>query len=358
MPPGDRGPPGPQRMRGTTVPLASPCPSPWRRLALALAAGAALIAAPALARVEKIVVHSPAVEGNLEGNSPDRTVYVVLPDSYDAKGAKRRRFPVLYFLHGFTATADRYMGYVAFEAALKASRQDLILVVPDSHTRFGGSMYSNSPTVGNFEDYIVVDLVRWIDGHYRTLARRESRGLAGHSMGGYGTFKLGMKHADLFGALYAMNPCCLTPRPVETADPGFEALTLEQALAGEFNTIGNFAVAAAWSPNPQKPPFYSDLATSNGKPVPSVLAQWWANAPQAMAGQYVGALRSMAGIAIDTGTTDFVKFEADGMHDQLGKLGVVHQFEVYEGDHGNKVPERFASRVLPFFAAHLRPAGK
>lgn len=330
-----------------------------RKLALFLAALGALIAVPALARVEKLTVHSKAVEGNLEGNSPDRTVYVILPPSYDK--ARHRRYPVLYFLHGFTATADKYMGYIPFEAALQAAGegpQEMIVVVPDSHTRFGGSMYSNSPTVGNFEDYIAADLVGWVDGHYRTIPRREARGLAGHSMGGYGTLKLGMKHPDVFGALYAMNPCCLTPRGPETADPKFETLTLDQALAGEFNTIGNFAVAAAWSPDPANPPFYSDLATKGGKPVPFVLAQWAANAPAAMAPQYLAALRSMKAIAIDTGDTDFVQFEGVGMHNELVKLGVPHDWEIYVGDHGNKVPERFGSKVLPFFVrvfAGIRP---
>ena len=321
-----------------------------RKLILALTTLGALMATPAFARVEKLIVHSRAVEGNLEGNSPDRAVYIILPPSYDT--AKKRRFPVLYFLHGFTATADKYMGYVPFEAALKAAGagpQEMIIVVPDSHTRFGGSMYSNSPTVGNFEDYIATDLVGYVDEHFRTIAKRTARGLAGHSMGGYGTLKLGMKHPDVFGALYAMNPCCLTPRPVETADPKFEALTLEQALAGEFNTIGNFAVAAAWSPDPTKPPFFSRLATKDGKPVPFILAQWAANAPAAMAAQYLPALKSMKDIAIDTGDTDFVQFEAVGMHEELTRLGIPHEYDLYVGDHGNKMPERFGAKVLPFF---------
>ena len=322
-----------------------------KALGLLVALVLGLVALPAQARVEKLTVHSPAIEGNLEGNSPDRTVYVILPPSYDS--AKKRRFPVLYFLHGFTATADKYMGYIPFDAALQAAGkgpQEMIVVVPDSYTRFGGSMYSNSPAVGNFEDFIAQDLVAWVDKRFRTVARREARGLAGHSMGGYGTFKLGMKRPDVFGALYAMNPCCLLPRPAEAADPKFEGLSLDQALKGDFMTIGNFAVAAAWSPNPGKPPFYSDLATKDGKPVPFVLAQWAANAPTAMLGQNLPALRSMKAIGLDTGDTDFVRADDEAMHRELEKFGVAHDWELYVGDHGNKVPERFGAKVLPFFA--------
>lgn len=321
---------------------------------LLLALAAVLVASPAAARIEKLTVHGASLEGNLEGNSADRTVYVVLPDAYDT--AKARRFPVIYFLHGFTSTPERYLDKIPFEATLRAAGKagEAIVVLPDTYTRYGGSMYSSSPTTGDFEDFVAKDLVRYVDGHYRTLARRESRGLAGHSMGGYGTLRIGMKHPEVFGALYAMNPCCLTPRPAEAAEARFEAMTPEQAEKGDFATLGNFAVASAWSPNPQKPPFFADLATSGGKPVPQVLAQWAANAPVAMAAQYLPALRSMAGIAIDTGTKDFVQADDVAMHAMLDKLGVPHAFELYEGDHGNKVPERFGAKVLPFFAAHLK----
>ena len=57
-------------------------------------------------------------------------------------------------------------------------------------------MYSNSVTTGDWETFVAKDLVGYIDSHYRTLARRESRGLAGHSMGGYGTMRIGMKYPD------------------------------------------------------------------------------------------------------------------------------------------------------------------
>ncbi len=329
-----------------------------RALSLALAAAAVLVGLPqpAAARVEKVTVHGASLEGNLEGNSPDRKVYVILPPSYDS--AKKRRYPVVYFLHGFTGSADKTMATIPFDAALKAAGtgpQEMIVVVPDSYTRHGGSMYSSSPTVGDFERFVARDLVSWVDRKFRTLARRESRGLAGHSMGGYGTLRIGMKHADVFSSLYAMNPCCLTPRPAETAEQRFETMTPEQVAKGDFMTLGNFAVAAAWSPNPQKPPFYADLATRDGKPVPLVLAQWAANAPQALAPQYLPALRSLTAIAMDAGDADFVLHEGTGMHETLTQLGVKHGWTVYPGDHGNKVPERFGSVVLPFFAAHLKP---
>jgi S-formylglutathione hydrolase FrmB len=311
---------------------------------------------PAIARVEKTVVHSAAVEGNLEGNSAHRTVFVILPDSYDK--ARNRRYPVVYFLHGFNSTAQDYAEGRDFDASLQASGAQVIIVVPDTMTKWGGSMYANSPTVGNFEDFIAGELVAWTDKHFRTIARREARGLAGHSMGGHGTFKLGMKHADVFSALYAMNPCCQIPRLASSVDPKLESYSVDQALAADWLSRGYFAISAAWAPNPGKPPFYADLAMNEGKVNELVIAKWAANAPIAMASQYLPVLRRMRGIGLDTGDTDFVRADYEQMHDTLTRFGIKHDGEIYMGDHGNRVQERFRTHVLPFFTKHLKGSAR
>ena len=87
----------------------------------------------------------------------------------------------------------------------------MIVVLHDSKTVHNGSMYSSSVTTGDFENFIAGDVVKHIDAHYRTIPQRASRGLAGHSMGGYGATRIGMKHSDVFGSVYIMSPCCLAP---------------------------------------------------------------------------------------------------------------------------------------------------
>jgi enterochelin esterase-like enzyme len=170
-----------------------------------------------LAAVQKIKVHSVAIEGNLEGESADRDVFVVLPPGYASH--PNRRYPVVYALHGYSIGAQQWMGEIhtpqTIEGAFAKGAREMIVVLPDSKTVHNGSMYSSSRTTGDFETFIARDLVGYIDSHYRTLATRESRGLVGHSMGGYGASRIGMRHADVFGALYMMSPCCLSPR-----DPG------------------------------------------------------------------------------------------------------------------------------------------
>lgn len=326
------------------------------RLCLVLAGLGALVASPASARTEKITVHGRSLEGNLEGNSADRTVLVLLPPSYDS--ARERRYPVVYFLHGYNSEAEGTVAWTRMEerhkAAMAATGREFIVVAPDSSTLHGGSMYSDSVTVGNFETFTAKELVSLIDGRYRTIPRRESRGIFGHSMGGYGTLRLGMKHPDVFSAIYAMNPCCLMPRPF-SAEEGrkYEGLTPETLKTADFGAKTTWAVAVTWSPNPNKPPFYADMATKEGVVDPLVLAKWYANAPVAMVPQYLPALRSLTAIGLDTGDKDFVRPDDEAMHTELVKFGIKHDWELYEGDHGNRVSERLEKVVFPFFARHL-----
>ena len=160
-------------------------------------AGATAPAPQIKGTVERVKVHGASLEGNLMGESASPEVSIYLPPSYAT--ARDRRYPVVYFLHGYTGTDLGYFGptgrqaHVRAEAAFAAGARELILVTPNAMNAWGGSMYSNSVTTGNWEGYIAEDLVAYIDKNYRTLTTRESRGLSGHSMGGYGALRIGMK---------------------------------------------------------------------------------------------------------------------------------------------------------------------
>src|SRR5271166_6192666 len=164
--------------------------------------------------VEHIKVHGTWLEGNLEGDAADRDVIVFLPPSYEKE--KHRRYPVVYALHGYSIGAEQWSHEIhvpqTIEGAFAQGAKEMIVVLPDSKTVYNGSMYSSSVTTGDFENFIAHDLVSYIDAHYRTIPNRSSRGLVGHSMGGYGASRIGMKHADVFGALYIMSPCCMSAR--------------------------------------------------------------------------------------------------------------------------------------------------
>ena len=173
------------------------------------------------AMVERIKIHGTALEGNLEGDAVDRDALVFLPPSY--KKEKRRRYPVVYALHGYSIGAEQWSKEIhvpqTIEGAFAQGAKEMIVVLPDSKTMHNGSMYSSSVTTGDFENFIARDVVAYMDAHYRTIPERRSRGLVGHSMGGYGATRIGMKHADVFGSLYIMSPCCLSPRRAGPANP-------------------------------------------------------------------------------------------------------------------------------------------
>jgi enterochelin esterase-like enzyme len=319
--------------------------------------------------LERITVHGRALEGNLEGDSPDRPVVVYLPPGYARD--TNRRYPVLYFLHGYTATAEAYVKSLgipdSIDRAIAAGAREMIVVIPDAFTKYSGSMFSNSPTTGFWETFVADDLTAYIDKQYRTIASRDGRGLAGHSMGGYGTMRIGMKQGHAFGALYAMSSCCLMNDPAAgrggaagRGDAGRGAAPEGRGAGrgaparggGMANALS--AQAAAWAPNPKNPPQFFDLPIQDGQIQPLVAAKWVANSPLVFVDQYVPSLRSMRAIGLDVGDQDPFVTTNRQLADALARLDVPYTIEVYQGDHGNRVRERFEAHVLPFFSRHLR----
>jgi S-formylglutathione hydrolase FrmB len=175
-------------------------------------------------------------------------------------------------------------------------------------------------------------------------------------MGGYGATRIGMKHADVFGSLYIMSPCCLSARGAGPSNPANEeALAAVKTPADSaklsFGLRAQLASAAAWSPNPNNPPLYLDLPF--GANQPAVLARWAANAPLAFIDQYVSNLRTYRGIAIDVGDQDGLKTDTGKLHDVLASYSIAHDFEVYSGTHTSDVAVRFQDHVMPFFSRML-----
>jgi enterochelin esterase-like enzyme len=244
--------------------------------------------------VEHIKVGGTALEGNLEGDAVERDVFVFLPPSYAKE--RSRRFPVVYALHGYSIGAEQWTHEIhvpqTIAGAFAQGASEMIVVLPDAKTVHNGSMYSSSVTTGDFENFIAHDVVAYVDAHYRTIARRDSHGLVGHSMGGYGATRIGMKHADVFGSLYIMSPCCLSPRTGAPRNPDAEkqlesVKTPEDSAKLPFFARAMLASAAAWSRDPRNPPLYLDLPTKDGQPQPDVQAKWTANAPLAFIDQYI-----------------------------------------------------------------------
>jgi S-formylglutathione hydrolase len=287
---------------------------------------------------------------------------------------------VLYVLHGYTHTLAgepvpnphmRWLlgpfGTVAIDSLihLRALRE-LIIVVPNATSRYGaGTFYTNSAAAGQWATFITRDLVGYVDQRYRTLARSASRGIAGGSGGGYGAFKLAMKRPDLFGAVYAQSPCCLGTAALAYDEQAWRAalrLTRPDQVpdAAHPQAMLLLGLAAAFSPDPHRPPFFVtwpfELVSGVRRPAEPAYSRWLANLPLEVLPRYASNLRRLRGIAFDVGRADqyaFIPITCRELDRALTAIGVPHVFEEYEGDHTNRRGERTVTRLLPFFEATL-----
>ncbi len=362
-------------MRTPSRPLLHPA----RTLLLGLAAAFQAVGAAAAQQgtVVETTVDCPSLRGNLVGDPTRRPVAVYLPPSY--REQKARRYPAVYLLHGYQGSHRQWMaGGKAWnirdvmDRLIRAGRvQEMILVMPDAANRFGGGFYTNSAATGDWEDCIAKDVVAFADRTYRTIPAAASRGIAGHSMGGYGALRLAMKHPDRFGAAYGLSSACLGwGGDLSLTDPAWGATLSFQGFddlkpgRGNYLSQAYLALAAAWSPDPANGPFFAALPVARRggayRRVAAVEARWSANMPVAMADQYRANLRRLRAIGFDVGKRDqftHIPISNRAFAAALRRNGIAHTFEEYDGDHNDRVPARIEAHLLPFLSRALEPGG-
>lgn len=328
---------------------------------------------PALAQegqLVDIVVHSPALEGNLLGDSADRNVTIYLPPGYDENAGQR--YPVLYLLHGYTATNQMWKG-TQYVAGLNIGRvadgliaegqiQPMILVMPDGENTYWGSWYANSPVIGNWEDFVTRDLVAYVDNAYRTLPQPASRGIVGHSMGGHGAMKLAIKHPEVYSVVYAMSAAAIA---MDEFINGAQDNILRAQTRDKFGAKdganwlvqSSIAAAAAFSPNPDSAPFMADfpLEEVDGevRVIDDIWQQWLAHDPVTLLSTHDGNLQQYRAVRVDCGTADFLIEENRAFAQALTAANIPHEFLEYDGNHTNRVRVRMGEQVLPFFSENL-----
>jgi S-formylglutathione hydrolase FrmB len=332
------------------------------------------VPAPNASRILRLRITSAALAGNMLGDSATRDVVVYTPPDYETSGSKRYR--TLYLLHGFGAKRNGQSSWVngyrgfrlgpTMDSLYEAGAvRDLIVIAPDAGNFWGGAFYRDSPVSGGWETFITRELVGTIDATFRTIAKRESRGLAGHSMGGFGTLSIVAKHPELYGAAYAMSPCCLLPDTV----PGNMALVWRliagaasvQAVEGAgFYGGAMMGLATAYTPNPAKPPLYIDSPYRfEGTRLvldSAVAKRWIANAPLRLIDSLSANLKGLRALGFDAGRSDTfrdIPVLVPRLDSLLTRKGIPHQMEMYDGDHSNRIGTRLPTIVLPFFEKAL-----
>jgi S-formylglutathione hydrolase FrmB len=135
----------------------------------------------------------------------ERSYTVLLPAGYERDA--RRRYPVLYLLHGKAGDHTDWSKRAPLREAVGPA--DLIVVMPDGDD---GWYVDWADGAHRYEGQIVRDLIPHVDATYRTLASREGRAVAGLSMGGYGALKLALAHPGLFVAAGSLSGALRFPR--------------------------------------------------------------------------------------------------------------------------------------------------
>lgn len=309
--------------------------------------GLTAISAPAV-RAEGIRIDTTFYSSAL---NEDRQVVVYLPPSY-AYDFTSKRYPVVYLLHGF-GRPSTYFPVLDILDDLYASGaiEPTIYVLPNSTTGiYYGSYYANSVLNGHHEDYLTQDLVRFIDMNYRSLNRRDSRALLGHSMGAYGAMRFALRYPDQYCAGIAVSGMMdiaaiqtLTRDRIFSENGGSGPL---YPFAGQA-TISMFTKASAFSPNLQNlpskvdVPFYDDGSINE-----EVHARWMQHNPARFAAQLSPDNQPL--IYFDCGQMDEIGFFPlnEAFADSLTHLGLDYQYTTFFGYHSDRVWERMEIAVV------------
>ncbi len=180
-------------------------------------------------------VNLPSEELNhhILGEISTHDIGVYLPPSYANSTTK---YPVLYFLPGYSCGYFNKNALIRnYQRAIKSGtvKEMIVVFIDGCTTNSYGSFYMNSEAGGNWDDFITSNVVPYIDSHYRTLAQRNSRAIAGHSMGGFGAIHLAMLHPDVFSSVYSHSPGLFSKTGLEDSQMFKNTAKIEAYIALE-----------------------------------------------------------------------------------------------------------------------------
>jgi hypothetical protein len=315
-------------------------------------------------------IRSEEFSQNKIGVSPVRDVVVYLPGGYAGSSA---RYPVIYFLpsplDSYRSPFEKNGAQDLFDQAARAGVIGrFILVCVDMTTPLGSSWYVNSPVTGNWEDFVVRELVPYVDHSFRSLPRRESRGIAGDFMGGYGALRFAMIHPEVFGSVYALHPVGTGSGifPMYSR-PNWETLANARSLDDVNKDVYSrifISIFQAHIPDLSKPPLYIDLQAhkeeANLVIDSAVTARLRDNFfIESLVPRYADNLKSLRGLKFDWARSDPNQdhvYANQALTHKLNEFGIAHEAEEYNGVWGTGnwgASGRIFTEVLPFFQRNL-----
>lgn len=332
-----------------------------RRLLLALLCACS----SSRATVEAVDVPAPSLAATPFHASASQPALVVLPASYASSG---KRFPVLYYLPGFSMKLDDFRSSSIGGFRVDDLRVEMIVVFVDGRNALGGGFYA-----GPWEGFVAKDLVDWVDSRFRTIADRSGRVLAGESMGGFGALSIAMQHADRFRAVYAISPALFAPgRAAVRGVFDDEVLAAHERAHADLDTPAALvahvsALQASAAPLDQRRAFaYAYWAAfADGAPFPTGpespaldrLGRGFGGWDEKIAA-HAGALRSLDRIGIDYGRRDrfaFIPPGAEHVAAKLTAIGARVELSAHDGGHDDRWRERFERHALPMLSSLVAP---
>ncbi|MCB2221304.1 MAG: T9SS type A sorting domain-containing protein [Bacteroidetes bacterium] len=270
----------------------------------------------------------------------EKPVKIYLPPNYYIDTTEH--YPVIYFLHGANNDQTSYPGMISWTQSLinsGAIHPVIVVFANGACPPYWGSMYTNSALYGNYEDYIVFDLVAFIDTTFRTLAEREFRCITGHSMGGGGSAKLAIKHPEIYRGFAShagiMNFDTLMSiwQPLIFQENGGVPPYNYTWDAGTYTNFF-FTGAGAMSPNLNNPPTNVDYPLDpDGNVIDSIFVKWKQHDNCCLVKQISPA--DNLGIFFSCGTEDDHQLYPTNelFRDTLDMLGLEYVFLTTGGDH-------------------------
>jgi enterochelin esterase-like enzyme len=227
---------------------------------------------------------------------------IFLPSDYYTS---ERAYPVTYLLHGYGDADD---GWIQFgevnrlaDDAIKAGKiPPMIIVTPDGFTSF----YINGADGKlNYEDFFIKELIPHIEKTYKVKAEKRFRGIAGLSMGGYGSLLYALKYPNLFAAAAPLSAAIWTPDQIkEMSKSQFDGYFI--------NSIGKNLLGAE-----------------------RLTPTWLANSPLGLIEKKTQEELSSVRYWIDCGDDDFLTIGNAQLHIALTNKNVPHEFRMRDGAH-------------------------
>lgn len=291
-------------------------------------------------------IQSAAIAENLIDEKGTRKLFIYLPPSYSSGD---KTYPVVYFLHGYGDSPKSFMA--SYEQKLNMAftdgAQEFILVALDGNNLTGGSFYVNSPVTGNWEDYVVKEVVDYMDTNYRTIADSASRGMSGYSMGGFGALYISLRHPDIFNSTLVFCPGVF-------AEDSLDAVIASWTGWADVNK----SYAQAFSPNPGDPINHGNIISA--KDIQDKNTTWsdWMNGYSNWGKKledYVALNKPLKAIKLAYSPQDSFPWIPTGckyLADLLEKNSVNYSTQEFDG--GHVVPlDGIENYFIPFFGENL-----